>query len=428
MNYTLIIAGLFFLFNPEINILDLLPDFIGIILIMRGMRPITLTSLTAENSYKSFSKYLAVSAIKTFAILPVISVASSDPTFYMLFTLVFAILELIFAIPAFADLYETISDSARYAGIALSRSFGVSKAFTQIFLIIKSFLALAPELVYLYVIQEDVAVYPIAPYKPALMLICLTVGQIFGIIWLICTSRIFFALRRCKTLTLDIIRRISEVSVSLADTVRKTVPRLTSMITLAAVFTVPFCIDGFPILPLAFASALAVYISKLAEKIYGHIFYKLRNLTIVSTVVSVISFIATAVFSTLYQKQAALSIKRIYKQFSIPAVLWLASCLVFAAVLINIGKLLKKLVREHTGSMVPLPSETRDRENLAQRADLSMKLGAVLVIGSTAASYILLYTVPIYQIIASAVSLAWVAYISRIMSEIVTGIGDRYPK
>ena len=102
MNYSLIITGLFFLFNPEVNILDILPDFIGIILIMRGFRPMTSVSATAEESYRNFSRYLAVSAVKAAALIPMISVASSDPSFYMLFTLVFAVLELIFAIPAFS--------------------------------------------------------------------------------------------------------------------------------------------------------------------------------------------------------------------------------------------------------------------------------------------------------------------------------------
>lgn len=428
MNFTLIIAGLVFLFNPETNILDLLPDFIGILLIMRGIRPITTVSPAAEDSYRNFSRCLAVSAVKTVAIIPMVSVATSDPSFYMLSTLVFAVLELIFAIPAFVGLYETVSDSAEYVGVTLSRGFRASGGFTTIFLLLRAFFALAPELVYLYIIQEDTAVYPLAPYKSVLVLICLTLGLIIGVIWLICTSRVFGALKRNRTLTLDIIRRISEVPVTVADIARKAIPKMCSLVTIAAFFTVPFCIDGFPLLPLAVSSILMIFASKQAEQLYRPEAKKLRRLSVASTVVSLLSLIATAIFTALYQKQAALSIKRLYVMFTPPALLHLAACITLAVLFIRMGEVLKKTVREHTGSDSPLPSETRDRENLALKAALTMRIGAVLLVASTGVSYILLYTVPQYQIIASAINLIWAGYAAKVMSEVATGAAEKYGK
>ena len=426
MNYSLIIAGLFFLFNPEVNILDILPDFIGIILIMRGFRPMTLISAAAEDTYRNFSRYLAVSAVKAAALIPMISVASSDPSFYMLFTLVFAVIQLIFAIPAFAGLYETVSDSAELAGVGLPRGFGASVGFTSVFIILKSLLALAPELVYLYIIQEDSAVYPLAPYKTVLVMICLTVGLIVGIVWLICTSRVFGALKRSRTLALDITRRISEEPVTIAGTVKKSVPKMTTLITVAAFFTVPFCIDGFPVLPLAVASVLILFASKQLSALYRKEGDMLRRLSVISTVFSLLSLIATAVFTALYQKQAALSIRRLYVQFAVPALLYLVSCVVLAVLFVRVGLIFRKIIREHTGSDDPLPSESREKENLALKTDRAFKVGAVLLIVSTAVSYILIYIVPTYQIFASAVNLVWAGYVSRLMSAVVSGIGEKY--
>lgn len=427
MNYSLIIAGLFFLFNPEVNILDILPDFIGIILIMRGFRPMTSVSATAEESYRNFSRYLAVSAVKAAALIPMISVASSDPSFYMLFTLVFAVLELIFAIPAFSGLWETVSDSAEFAGVSLPSGFRAAGGFTAAFLTLRSFFALAPELVYLYIIQEDVAVYPLAPYKSVLVMICLAVGLILGLVWLICISRVFGALKRNKALTLDITRRISEARVTVAGTVKKAVPKLTLYIKIAAFFTVPFCIDGIPVLPLVVASVLMIFVSKQAEVLYGSPARKPKKLSVISSVLSAVSFIATLVFCVLHQQQAVLSIKRLYLQFAVPAVLRLASCVIFAVLLIRIGEILKKTVREHTGSDNSLPSESRSREELALKTGLAFRIGAVLVIVSTAVAYLLLYTVPVYQIFASAASLVWAGYISRVMESVAAGVGEKYP-
>lgn len=428
MNYSLIIAGLFFLFNPEVNILDILPDFIGIILIMRGFRPMTAISAAAEDTYRNFSRYLAVSAVKAAALIPMISVASSDPSFYMLFTLVFGVLELIFAIPAFTGLWETVSDSAELAGAPLPQGFRAAGGFTAVFLILRSFFALAPELVYLYIIQEDGAVYPLAPYKTVLVMICLIIGLIVGIVWFICTSRVFSALKRNKALALDITRRISEVRITLAGTVKKVVPKLGLYIRIAAFFTVPFCIDGIPTLPLVVASVLMIFVSKQAEVLYGPQTKKLKKLSVISSVLSAVSFIATTVFCVLHQSQAVLSIKRLYLQFAVPAVLRIVSCAIFAVLLIRVGGMVKKIIREHTGSDNPLPSESRCREELAEKADLTFRIGAVLVIVSTAAAYLLLYTVPLYQVFASAASLVWAGYISRVMESVVAGVGEKYPE
>lgn len=428
MNYSLIIAGLFFLFNPEVNILDILPDFIGIILIMRGFRPMTAISAAAEDTYRNFSRYLAVSAVKAAALIPMISVASSDPSFYMLFTLVFGVLELIFAIPAFTGLWETVSDSAEFAGAPLPRGFRAAGGFTAVFLILRSFFALAPELVYLYIIQEDGAVYPLAPYKTVLVMICLIIGLIVGIVWFICTSRVFGALKRNKALAIDITRRISEIRVTVAGTVKKVVPKLGLYIRIAAFFTVPFCIDGIPILPLVVASVLMIFVSKQAEVLYEPQTKKLKKLSVISSVLSAVSFIATTVFCVLHQSQAVLSIKRLYLQFAVPAVLRIVSCAIFAVLLIRVGGMVKKIIREHTGSDNPLPSESRCREELAEKADLTFRIGAVLVIVSTAAAYLLLYTVPLYQVFASAASLVWAGYISRVMESVVAGVGEKYPE
>ena len=204
-------------------------------------------------------------------------------------------------------------------------------------------------------------------------------------------------------------------------------PKLTLYIKIAAFFTVPFCIDGIPVLPLVVASVLMIFVSKQAEVLYGSPVRKLKKLSVISSVLSAVSFIATLVFCVLHQQQAVLSIKRLYLQFAVPAVLRLASCVIFAVLLIRIGEILKKTVREHTGSDNSLPSESRSREELALKTGLAFRIGAVLVIASTAVAYLLLYTVPVYQIFASAASLVWAGYISRVMESVTAGVGEKYP-
>ena len=64
MNVGLIISGLVFLFMPNFNIIDILPDFIGCALIMKGISKVQLVNLSLTESYEAFRKLLIVGLCK----------------------------------------------------------------------------------------------------------------------------------------------------------------------------------------------------------------------------------------------------------------------------------------------------------------------------------------------------------------------------
>ncbi len=101
-----ILAGMVFLFNPHINIIDFLPDVIGYILILHGLSKLSDLERNLLSARQKFLKlaWLSAGKLACLLILPIF-----DATLYLIFTFGFGLLEILWMIPAFIDLFHGIS-------------------------------------------------------------------------------------------------------------------------------------------------------------------------------------------------------------------------------------------------------------------------------------------------------------------------------
>ena len=147
LGFGYIIASLFFLFNPNISIVDILPDFIGFFLLSAGLvkladimpRFAEVREGFVKLGWISLAKFLSIFLI---SILPANEVA----TFGLLLTFSFAVVDLILLIPAWNGFFEgMIYLATRKDGQAVfyrknkwSKSVTEKlKGFTMIFFIVK---------------------------------------------------------------------------------------------------------------------------------------------------------------------------------------------------------------------------------------------------------------------------------------------------
>ena len=100
------IVGCIFLFNPFINIIDIFPDFIGYLFIMRALMELSDLDRNIRNARSRFKAAMWVSLVK-FAV--VFASMIFDSTWYLILTFTFGILECMYLIPAFIDLFYGIS-------------------------------------------------------------------------------------------------------------------------------------------------------------------------------------------------------------------------------------------------------------------------------------------------------------------------------
>lgn len=103
MGIGMIAAGMIFLFNPCVNIVDVLPDFIGYALIIFGLTKTAFLDERLKDARRGMSKMFLISVIKTalITLLPRV-----DSTMVLVFAFSFFVIESIFAIPTFLNLYH----------------------------------------------------------------------------------------------------------------------------------------------------------------------------------------------------------------------------------------------------------------------------------------------------------------------------------
>ena len=100
------IVGCIFLFNPFINIIDILPDFIGYLFIMRALSELSDLERNIRNARARFKSAMWVSLVKCALVF---ASMIFDSTWYLILTFSFGILESMYLIPACIDLFYGIS-------------------------------------------------------------------------------------------------------------------------------------------------------------------------------------------------------------------------------------------------------------------------------------------------------------------------------
>ena len=100
------IVGCIFLCNPFINIFDILPDFIGYFFILKALAELSDLERNIRNARKRFQSALWVSLVKCALVF---GFMIYDSTWYLILTFSFSVLECMYLIPAFSDLFYGIS-------------------------------------------------------------------------------------------------------------------------------------------------------------------------------------------------------------------------------------------------------------------------------------------------------------------------------
>lgn len=199
-----LIPGAIFLFNPNINIIDLLPDFIGYLFIIAAISRAADLNLHLAEAKQLFKKlvYINLSRIPAvFLMLWITTNKVDERTSVLVLTFAYGVVELIYLIRAFGQLFEGIvyigtrydSKSAFYLPQnkkKTSRQKPVSslQIYTNIFSIVKLLLPAVPYIIYLRTdtIYGEVQSVNIdfEKYKNFLLVICFITVLILGIIWL----------------------------------------------------------------------------------------------------------------------------------------------------------------------------------------------------------------------------------------------------
>lgn len=105
-------AGLFFLFNPNINIIDVLPDAVGYFLILVSIGKLCDLCPELEDARSAFIRMFWISLAKLPALLLmfwITAVNVGEQTIILLFAFCFSVAELVFGVRAFSMFFEGLA-------------------------------------------------------------------------------------------------------------------------------------------------------------------------------------------------------------------------------------------------------------------------------------------------------------------------------
>ncbi len=199
INFSAIGLSLVFLLNPNINIIDFLPDFIGYILLCVALTSLSDINETVADALGMFKKLILIDAAKIVALLWVfgISVVNERNSSLMLWSFTFGVLEMLFVIPAFIKLFKGITElgylhdntsvvGAKKAGSKKNYTDKV-RSLTVLFVGLKAVMSFLPELSDLTSTEynENMGITNMYRYIGLMRMLCFIPVLIVGIIWIV---------------------------------------------------------------------------------------------------------------------------------------------------------------------------------------------------------------------------------------------------
>ncbi len=251
MGLSYLLIGCFFLLNPYFSILDILPDFIGCILILKGLSKGAKISESFADAARQFRYLLIVTAVRI-CTTPLIS--DTEEVWPLVITMCFGLAEAYLSVRGFIGIFDGLTYTASSSEDALYTRWRETKQFTLFFLIAKAVLAFLPELTLLssgdYGVVTPDGVQSLANYRLVFTLMAMLLGLLIGIAWYIQFRKYWKAILRDNHYLAHLERlyqdRYTNVSaVFLADNLR----RALLLMSIGMVLSIELIFDGVNYLP-----------------------------------------------------------------------------------------------------------------------------------------------------------------------------------
>ncbi len=259
-----ILLACIFLFNPPINLIDILPDFIGYLLLLGAIKNAAAVFPHFDEARQGFERMLWISLLKLPALLLMLSVLrlnSGERAMISVFAFSCAVIELIFALSAFRAFFDALSHLGGREGLLPVLSAGRHKRgldgvflWTLVLLFTKGICSFVPELSLISVFETlgpiDPGAINIARYYPFFLLLFQLVGYVLGSIWLYFAFHYFRDLKNSR-----VMREFAEEKSSLhkaefeANATKSRQRAVLLFLTVALIFAFDITLDAKNYLP-----------------------------------------------------------------------------------------------------------------------------------------------------------------------------------
>ena len=412
INFSLIGASLVFLFNPNVNIIDFLPDFVGYIILCVALTNLADISETVAEAHAIFKKLILIDAAKLVAMMWVfgMSVVSERNSSLLLWSVVLGVLELLFASPAFIKLFSGIMElgylhnntsvlGAKKEGARKNYTDKI-KGFTVFFVGFKAILSFLPELSDLTstAYSDNVGVMNMYQYIGLMRAMCFLPVLVIGIVWAVKCVKYFRRVSRDEIFVKELESiYVEKVAPKSGRFVKRNIAVAFSVLLAAMLFSLDIRIENVNVLP-DFISALLLVAFFLIISKKTKVDVKLPlTVSFVYFAVSVwayaseMSFFNNFYYGAVYRSEDAMS------SYVLMAVSACVSTLVFVLTCLCALRCINAVIEAHTGviSVSDTIGETQQNMNRAikreQRRYVFLCIAVSVVYAATDVCYALLF-------------------------------------
>lgn len=266
-NLILIFAGIAFFANPNFYLLDIMPDFLGSLLIMAGLSKMYMYDANFEDSRKS-AKYLFWISLLRLVLCMWTNFGNRD--YVLPFTFMLCVIEAIFMISMFKGLYLGAQYTLMRANCEKHVK-SISDAFTMsfLFVITSRILEFAPCICDIF--SQDATLdlssgasfkMPMAQMKVYVTGVCLICSAIVGVIFIVVSAKAHFKMICDKTYR-DFLEEkfVSYTILERDEYLSAKIKRVYLLVICSFVFFFDFYIDGINVLVQAVGILLLTYAS-----------------------------------------------------------------------------------------------------------------------------------------------------------------------
>lgn len=356
-----------FLFNPNINLVDILPDFIGYAILYACLSQLCDLNEDIALARSRFLRAFSIDLVKFFSVFFVFGTSQTDEqnTMLLLMSFSFAVIECASLIPAYISLFKGfIALGYRFENNSVLKMKNEYKrknitekimSATVVFVILKAAAYTLPEFSVLssHTYNESSHMLYLYDFVGLLRGFSIIAMLVIGAIWL-CRIIKYFSIVKNDKIFMDALDKEYTEKILPRDSlfVRKTLKLVFIMFGAAAVLLIDFRIDYFNLIPDT-AAALVLIAAAFAAKKRVPSFYKYFIPFVIYAVFSLVAQMIEYGFFSEYYYSAIIRNDEAFNAYITMMVASVFDALSFIVAVNAIIAVMAWVIKNHTGFFVP---------------------------------------------------------------------------
>ncbi len=346
------IAGLF-LFNPTISVVDLLPDFIGYVILYFALRKIGDLNDHIDTAIFYTKRMMIVSAAQFLSLIVLFGFVTEQekPTTYLLFSFVVSVFEIIFLSRLYAEFFEGITYlGARHGATEILEKRRTERfhSLTVFFFIAKAVTATLPEFSAL-TFRDGTKWEYIYDYVGLFRTVALMVMFPIGILWLVRLYRYVKQITRDRVFMETLFDKYeAEITPKKEIFIQRFATVAFTIFAIGLLFSLDLYMDNISIFP-DFLCPFLIFVALLLLKKY----VPLPKLSLyfcgAHFLTSLLTYIGTVKFYDKYTLLLTRNTTEAYDAYVVLGIVKTVDSIMFFLMIASLMPILQYIITEHTG-------------------------------------------------------------------------------